>query len=64
MTTGGAQKDTDIAVLEQSFGSEWIPLSYIGPGRNDMLFLPKKVLRGGSMRIRYLSQRIRYLSHE
>ena len=54
MTTGGAQKVTDIAILEQRYGDKWIPLSWIGPGRNDMLFLPKKVLKGGSMRIRYM----------
>ena len=52
--TAREQKPTDTAVLEQRYGSEWLVLTYIGPDRNDMLFNPKKVLRGGSMRIRYL----------
>ena len=55
MTTSGAQKDTDIAVLEQRYGDKWITLTWIGPDRLDRLFLPKKVLKGGSMRIRYLN---------
>ena len=54
MTTGGAQKDTDIAVLEQHYGDKWIPLTWVGPERSDMLFVPKQVLKGGSMRVRYL----------
>ena len=55
MTTGGTQKDTDIAVLEQRYSSKWIPLTWIGPERSDMLFVPKQVLKGGSMRVRYLN---------
>ena len=55
MTTSGAQKATDIAVLEQRYGDQWITLTWIGPDRLGMLFLPKKVLKGGSMRIRYLN---------
>ena len=55
MTTSGAQKDTDIAVLEQRYGDKWITLTWIGADRLDRLFLPKKVLKGGSMRIRYLN---------
>ena len=55
MTTSGAQKDTDIAVLEQRYNTEWRVFTYIGPGRNDMLFVPKKVLKGGSIRVRYLN---------
>ena len=56
MTTSGAQKDTDIAVLEQRYGDKWLPLSWIGPDRLDMLFLPKRVLKGGSIRVRYLNR--------
>ena len=56
MTTGGAQKDTDIAVLEQRYGDKWITLTWIGPDRLDMLFNPTRVLKGGSMRIRYLNR--------
>ena len=53
--TAREQKPTDTAVLGQRYGSEWLVLTYIGPDRNDMLFIPKKVLRGGSMRVRYLN---------
>ena len=46
-------KDTDIGVLEQRYGDEWVILAYLGPYRTNMLFMPTKVLRGGSMRVRY-----------
>ena len=53
--TAQKQKDTDIACLEQHYGSKWLVLTYIGPDRNNLLLAPKKVMRGGSMRVRYLA---------
>ena len=55
MTTGGNQKDTDTAVLEQHYGSKWIVLTWVGPDRPEMLFNPTRVLKVGSLRLRYLN---------
>ena len=51
-----AQKKSDTAVIEQHYGTEWLVMTYIGPDRRPMVFLPRQVLRGGSMRVRYLGE--------
>ena len=53
MITGGSQKPTDICVLEQRYGDRWVPMTYIGPDRLDIIFNPTLTLKGGSMRVRY-----------